>query len=458
MSTTDVNVSVSLDADDVAALEKTDRAHIIHPYLPSSYEERVIMTRGQGCTLTDVNGKEYLDATGGLWLAQIGHGREEIARVAAEQISTLEYFTSFWEFSNDKAIALASKLASIAPDNINHVYFTSGGSEGNEAALKMARYFHHRNGDTDRNWIIARRNSYHGIAYGGGSASGFDIYHDGFGPMLPNVAHVSPAWPYRTDLYDGQDPTDFLVNELEETIERIGADKIAAFIGEPIMGVGGMLVPPDDYWARIREVLTKHGILLIFDEVVTAYGRVGTWFAAQHFGVEPDIIVTAKGITSGYIPLGAVLVDDRVAEVLGRDHGFPMGYTYNGHPTAAAVALANLEIIEREGLLERATTIGAYLHEGLKSLLDLEIVGEVRYVGMMHAVELVADKETREPLPMNSTALPDAIRSETGVIVRDCGHNLVLSPPLIMTEEEADRAVAAMRSVLERTKPDGSIG
>jgi putrescine aminotransferase len=456
MSTT--SATAGLDATTVAALESMDRAHIIHPYLPTSYTERVIMTQGKGCSLTDVNGKEYLDATGGLWLAQIGHGREEIAQVAAEQISTLEYFTSFWEFSNDKAIALAGKLASIAPPNINHVYFTSGGSEGNEAALKMARYFHHRNGDTDRSWIIARRNSYHGIAYGGGSASGFDVYHDGFGPMLPHVAHVSPAWPYRSELYGGQDPTDFLIAELEETIERIGADRIAAMIGEPIMGVGGMLVPPDDYWPRVAALLKKHGILLILDEVVTAYGRVGTWFAAQHFGIEPDIIVTAKGITSGYIPLGAVLVDDRVAEVLGRDHGFPMGYTYNGHPTAAAVALKNLEIIEREGLLERATTIGAYLHEGLRSLLDLEIVGEVRYVGMMHAVELVADRATRAPLPMNSTQLPDQIRSETGVIVRDCAHNLVLSPPLIMTEAEADRAVAAMRQVLSRTRPDGSIG
>lgn len=453
MSTTDVaGISVDLDA---SSLEKADRAHIIHPYLPSSYEERVIMTSGHDSTLVDVNGKEYLDATGGLWLAQIGHGREELGQVAAEQISTLEYFTSFWEFSNDKAIALAAKLASIAPEPINHVYFTSGGSEGNEAALKMARYFHHRQGAEGRNWIIARRNSYHGIAYGGGSASGFDVYHDGFGPMLPNVAHVSPAWPYRSDLYGGQDPTDFLIAELEETIERIGPDKVAAFIGEPIMGVGGMLVPPDDYWPRVEAVLRKHGILLILDEVVTAYGRVGTWFAAQHFGVTPDIIVTAKGITSGYIPLGAVLVADHVAEVLGRDHGFPMGYTYNGHPTAAAVALRNLEIIEREGLLERAKTIGAYLHEGLKSLLDLEIVGEVRYVGMMHAVELVADRGTREPLP-RVVELPDHIRN-LGVIVRDCGHNLVLSPPLIFTEEECDRAVAAMREILSRTGKDGAV-
>jgi putrescine aminotransferase len=321
----------------------------------------------------------------------------------------------------------------------------------------MARYFHYRNGAPERNWIIARNSSYHGIAYGGGSASGFDVYHDGFGPMLPHVAHVSPAWPYRSELYGGQDPTDFLIAELKATIQRIGPDKVAAMIGEPIMGVGGMLVPPDDYWPRVRALLDSHGILLIFDEVVTAYGRVGEWFAAQHFGIQPDIIVTAKGITSGYIPLGAVLVSDVVAEVLGRDHGFPMGYTYNGHPTAAAVALANLDIIESEGLLDAAKTMGAYLHAGLRSLLDLEIVGEVRYVGMMHAVELVSDRGTRAPLPMLQPMLPDVIRRETGVIVRDCGHNLVLSPPLVMTTQEADRAVAALRHVLARTSPSGVI-
>ena len=442
---------------DVDTLESVDRAHIIHPYLPSSVTERVIMTGGDGCSLTDAQGREYLEATGGLWLAQIGHGREEIAEVAAKQIKTLEYFTSFWEFSNDKAIALADRLVSISPDHINQVYFTSGGSEGNEAAIKMARYYHYRNGDTSRNWILARRNAYHGIGYGGGSATGFDVYHNGFGPMMPNVRHLTPAWPYRSELFNGQDPTDFLINELEETIASIGAENIAAMVGEPIMGVGGMLVPPMDYWPRVQEVLHKNGILMIFDEVVTAYGRVGEWFAAQYFNVQPDIIVTAKGITSGYIPLGAVLTTDKVGNALQSDFGFPMGYTYNGHPTAAAVALANLDIIEREGLLERAKTIGAYLHEGLKTLLDLEIVGEVRYVAMMHAVELVSDRETRAPLPMLQPMLPDVIRRETGVIVRDCGHNLVLSPPLIMTEAEADRAVEAMRSVLVRTGKDGVI-
>jgi putrescine aminotransferase len=337
------------------------------------------------------------------------------------------------------------------------VYFTSGGSEGNEAAIKMARYFHYRKGEKDRNWILARDKAYHGIAYGGGTLSGYDVYHDGFGPMMPNVHHLTTPWPYRQELYNGQDPTDFLINELEETIARIGANKIAAMVGEPIMGVGGMLVPPDDYWTRVQEVLRKHGILLIFDEVVTAYGRVGEWFAAQHFNVQPDIIITAKGITSGYIPLGAVLTTDAVATELEKDFGFPMGYTYNGHPTAAAVALKNLEIIEQEGLLERAKKMGQYLHEGLRTLLELPIVGEVRFVGMMHAVELVTDKESRTPLPMLQPMLPDVIRREEGVIVRDCGHNLVLSPPLIMTEAEADRMVEAMRKVLERTTPDGVI-
>ncbi|MFC5907704.1 aminotransferase class III-fold pyridoxal phosphate-dependent enzyme [Streptacidiphilus monticola] len=219
-----------------------------------------------------------------------------------------------------------------------------------------------------------------------------------------------------------------------------------------------MLVPPDDYWPRVREVLDRHGILLILDEVVTAYGRVGSWFAAQHFDVTPDIIVTAKGITSGYIPLGALLLGDHVAEQLLADAGFPMGYTYNGHPVACAVALENLAVIERENLLARATTTGAFLHQELEAQLgDLPVVGEIRSVGMMLAVELVADRATREPLPMLQPMLPDVIRRETGVIVRDCAHSLVLSPALTMTETEAKEVVTAMRQVLERVRPSGEL-
>ena len=442
---------------DTSALHQRDIDLLLHPYLPNTVTERVIMTKGRGCQLWDVEGREYLDATGGLWLAQVGHGREVIADAAHAQMSRLEYFTSFWEFSNDRAIELANRLVSLTPEGIDRVYFTSGGSEGNEAAIKMARYYHHRRGEGGRNWIISRHNAYHGIAYGGGSATGFDVYHDGFGPMMPNVAHVTPPWPYRSDLYHGEDPTEFLLAELEATIERIGPSNIAAMIGEPIMGVGGMLVPPMDYWPKVSALLKSHGILLIFDEVVTAYGRSGEWFASQYFGVTPDIIVTAKGITSGYSPLGAVLMTSPVADVLASQGGFPMGYTYNGHPTACAIALANLDIIVNEGLLARATEMGNYFQRALEPLLDLPIVGEVRHVGMMIAVELVADKATRAPLPMLQPLLPDVIRRDTGVIVRDCGHNLVMSPPLIMTTDEADQVVAALTNVLERTGPDGRV-
>ncbi|MEV5545996.1 aspartate aminotransferase family protein [Streptomyces sp. NPDC052309] len=449
---------------DAADLTRLDRAHIIHPYLPGSATERVVMTSGSGCRLTDTEGRRYLDATGGLWLAQVGHGRTELADVAHEQMRKLEYFTSFWEFSNERAIELAARLAAIAPAPLNHVYFTSGGSEGNEAAIKMARYYHHRRGESSRTWILARSKAYHGIGYGGGSATGFPLYHEGFAPMMPHVSHLTPPWPYRFELYGDRhlspgQVTDFLVRELEERIEEIGPENIAAMIGEPIMGVGGMLVPPADYWPRVRDVLDRHGILLILDEVVTAYGRVGEWFAAQYFGVTPDIIVTAKGITSGYVPLGALLVGDHVAEVLLRDHGFPMGYTYNGHPVATAVATANLDIIEQEGLLARATSLGAFLHGELEAQLgDLPIVGEIRSVGMMLAVELVQDRATRAPLPLNPDRMPhDVIRRDTGVIVRDSAHSLVLSPPLVMTEAEAKEAASALRSVLERTEPTGEI-
>jgi len=439
-----------------AQLAAKDRALLIHPYLPGSVDERVVMTEGSGCRLRDADGREYLDATGGLWLAQIGHGRAEIAEVAAAQMRRLEYFTGFWEFSNDRAIELAERLVDLAPTPLDHVYFTSGGSEANEAAIRMARYFHHRRGEEGRNWILARRSAYHGIGYGSGSASGLPIYHEGFEPMLPHVRHLTPPWPYRAELFDGRDPTDFCLDELERTIEEIGPGRVAAMIGEPVMGVGGMLVPPADYWPRVRELLSAHGILLILDEVVTAFGRTGSWFAAEHFGVDPDLLVTAKGITSGYVPLGAVLVSASVAEALLREHGFPVGFTYYGHPTACAVALKNLEIIEREGLLDRARDTGAYLLDRLAGLEELPVVGEVRGLGMMLGIELVADKRTREPISMHS-APHDVIRRETGVLVRDCAHTLVLSPPLVMTREEADEVAAAVRSVLERVSPDGSI-
>ncbi|MGH2844109.1 MAG: aspartate aminotransferase family protein [Solirubrobacteraceae bacterium] len=445
--------STALEAELVAM----DRACVLHPLLSGEVNDRVVMLTGNGCRLTDAGGHEYLDATGGLWLAQVGHGRAELAEAASEQMQRLEYFTSFEKYTNEPAVRLAQQLLSIAPPSVGKVFFTSGGSEGDDAAIKMARLYFHRRGQPERNWILSRRDAYHGIAFGGGSATGVPVYRDGVGPLVPHFHHLTAAWPYRRELFDGQDPTDFLIAELEDAIAQIGPDKVAAFIGEPVMGVAGMLVAPEGYWPRVQEVLKRHGILLILDEVVTAYGRIGEWFAASHYDLSPDIIVTAKGISSGYVPLGANLVSNELAQTLGSNGGLPLGYTYNGHPTTCAVGLANLAIIEREELLAAARDTGAYLLARLHELDDIELVGEVRGIGMMFGIELVSDRANRTPLPTPSVPLPDVLRRETGVIVRACAHSLVLSPPLVLTRAEADRIVDALHSVLERLEPDGTV-
>jgi len=439
-------------------LIQSDHCHLVHPHLPKNELNRTIFTRGKGCKLWDVQGREYLDATGGLWLAQIGHGREEIAEAAARQMKQLEYFTCFWDFSNERAIELAEKLATLAPGDLEMSFFTSGGSEGDDAAIKTARYYHYQKGEPNRTWILSRTNAYHGMAYGGGTATGFAEMREGTGPGLPHVAYLTQPNAYRSYYFNGQDPTDFCVAELEKMIASIGAGNIAAMIAEPIMGVGGMVIPPADYWTRMSAVLKKHGILLIFDEVVTAFGRSGNWFAAERFGVTPDIMVTAKGISSGYIPLGAVLMTRDVADTVREGHGYPLGYTYSGHPVACAVALENLRILEDENLVCRSNEMGAYLAEQLTVLRDNPCVGEVRQAGMGIGIELVTDKESRQPLPDVAMLIPDIIRDETGVIVRiSNSNNLCMSPPLTMTREEADKAVEAVCSVLARVRPDGTV-
>ncbi|RKR31297.1 MULTISPECIES: aspartate aminotransferase family protein [Paraburkholderia] len=436
----------------------TDHRHLIHPFLPKNKLERTIFTRGKGCKLWDVHGREYLDGTGGLWLAQIGHGREEIAEAAARQIKQLEYFTCFWDYSHERAIELAEVLAVLAPDELQMSFFTSGGSEGDDAAIKTARFYHAQKAEPSRTWILSRNSAYHGAAYGGGTATGFEAMREGTGPGLPHVAYLTAPNAYRSYYFDGQDPTDFCVAELEKTIASIGAENIAAMIAEPIMGVGGMVIPPADYWTRMSAVLKKHGILLIFDEVVTAFGRTGTWFASERFGVTPDIVVTAKGISSGYIPLGAVLMTREVADIIREGYGIPFGYTYSGHPVACAVALENLRIIKDEDLIARSNEMGAYFAEQFTALRDNPCVGEVRQIGMAIGIELVTDKKSRQPIPEAALTIPDVIREETGVIVRISNYNnICMSPPLTITKEEADRAVEAVCGVLKRLKPDGTV-
>ncbi|SHI48352.1 aminotransferase family protein [Streptomyces sp. 3214.6] len=440
-----------------AELVRQDRERILHPLLPEGRDDRTVLVGGDGCRVRDADGREYLDASAVLGLMQVGHGRREIAEAAAAQMSALDCFHTWGTITNDKAIELAVRLTDLAPAGLDRVFFTSGGAEGNEIALRMARYYHHRRGASERTWILSRHSAYHGIGYGSGSLSGSPLYREGFGPVVPDVHFLTPPHPYQRSLYDGADPTDFCVRELEAAIERIGAHRIAAMIGEPVMGGYGAVVPPPDYWPRVAEVLRRHGILLIFDEVVTAFGRTGRWFGAEHFGVVPDVLVTAKGITSGYVPHGAVLVREEVAEVIGQGGGFPIGYTYTGHPTACAVALANLDIIERESLLDNATAVGGHLAAGLSTLLDLPAVGDVRQIGLMLAVQLVSDKETREDLPGGTLRVADRLREDAGIVVRNNPHALIVAPPLVIDRATADELVDGMRSVLERLGTDGVV-
>ncbi len=444
--------------DRATELADLDRRHLIHPNKRADRDGRCVIVRGHGAYLWDAEGNELLDLTGGLWLSQVGHSRRELVEAISQQTATLEYFTSFWEFSNDKAVLLAQRLCGLAPDGFGRVFYTSGGSDGNDVAIKAARLFHHRRGETERTWILSRKGGYHGATIGAGSATGFDLMHEGVGPILSHVHHLTPPWPYRSELYHGQDPTDFLIAELEATIDQIGGHRIAAMIGEPVIGAGGVLCPPADYWPRVREVLRRHSILLIADEVVTAYGRIGTWFDSPTKGMDPDIIVTAKGITSGYVPLGAVLMRDEIGDVVASGVGFVHGYTYFGHPVACAVALANLDIMARDGLLPRALRIGELLRGGLAAGSELPVVGEIRGEGAMVGIELVHDKATREAMnPLAVEAVANELRRRHGVIVRDMGHIVVMAPPLILTDEEARRGVSAVLEVLARLDPDGTL-
>jgi adenosylmethionine-8-amino-7-oxononanoate aminotransferase len=414
-------------------LSDLDAAHVIHPHaIVGAPAPPVIWARGRGATLWDVDGKEYVDGTCGLWQCAVGHGREELARVAAEQMSTLEFYASFWNFANEPSIRLAARLAELSPPGLDRAFFTNGGSEGTETAIKLARLAWHAQGRPERNIILSRKAAYHGVGSASLAATGIPPLKEGFGPLAPGFVHLSTP-TVRSDAGE-------LVAELRAAIDEHGADRIAAFIGEPVMGVGGMIPPPDGYWPQVQAVLREHGILLVLDEVVTAYGRTGHWFAAHKYDLDADLIVTAKALTSGYVPMGAVLVHDRVVELLDGTQ-FRHGFTYNGHPVGAAVALANLEIIEREGLLERAARVGARMLERLKPVEELACVAEARGVGLMLGVELAGD---RDAAPVAAGALRE------GVVVRASGQKIVMSPPFVIEDEQADRVIDVVTEELRK--------
>ncbi|GAA4690062.1 aminotransferase family protein [Phytohabitans rumicis] len=441
-----------------AELEELDRRVLLHPHQNGAQHERRTMVRGSGCLVWDARGVELLDVMGGgNWVAQVGHGRTELAEAAARQMGTLEYFTGFDIFANDQSLMLAERLVALAPDGLDRVFFTNGGSEGVETAIKFARLYHHHRGEPDRTWVISRHFAYHGTTYGSGTATGFPGMHQGIGLGLPHVAKVSPAHPYRApDLAPGRDLTDFLLDELAGTIDQIGAGNIAAMIGEPVMGGAGILIPPADYWPRVRELLARHGILLIADEVVTGFGRTGAWFDSAVRGMRADIAVVAKGLTSGYAPLGAVLVRDEIGEtVAGGDAYLFHGHTYSGHATACAVALANLDLVDREQLVGRSATVGEWFGAALAPLGDRPHVGEVRIAGATVGIELVADRGTREPLMAGAVARE--LRDVHRVVARDYGNTLVMAPPLVISQPQVTRAAEAVAEVISRLGAGGEL-
>ena len=433
-----------------ASLGELDVQHVVHPLTNLHAHQTqgpLIWDRGEGINLYDTNGKGYIDAAAGMWNVNVGHGRVELAEVAAAQMGRLEYASSFGGSSNRPSIELAQVVARLAPGDLNTILFTAGGSESNDSAFKLARLYWKQRGLPGKRTIIARLMGYHGLTLATTQATGIARYWEMVDPGVDGFEHVNPPYSYRYGEGLSDDEfVDTLAAELEETIGRLGPDTVAAFIAEPIMGTGGVLVPPDSYFPRLREICDRYDILLIADEVITGFGRTGTWFAMEQWDVVPDIMTVAKGISSGYVPLGGVLFTDRVREALYADPAltFMHGFTYTGHPVACAVGVRNVEIIEREGLVERAARVGPYFLARLREIGErYDRVGEVRGLGMMAGIEFVLDRATRaEAAPADRTA-PKVSRAalSRGLICRPMPGSdvLVFSPPLIADEADIDR-------------------
>jgi putrescine---pyruvate transaminase len=444
---------------DGQALWQMDHDHFLHPYTHFDTFKRdgsLVIVEGQGCYLTDSAGKRYFDSIGGMWCVNVGYGRAEIAEAMAEQARQLCYTNTFVDVTNPPAAQLAAKLAALAPGPLNHVAFSTSGSCAVDTAIRLAHYAQSRRGQRSRRLIVSRKNSYHGSSYLGmsvGRRDGDQPPHFHYVPDL--VHHLSAPYPYRRpDGMSLEEFSDFLVEEFRAKIEELGAENIAAFIAEPAQASGGVTIPPPGYLPRMRELCTANGIYFIADEVVTAFGRLGHMFASKdEFGIVPDMIITAKGLTSGYIPLAAVIYSDAIHEAISApdpEAWFTHGFTYSGHPICCAVALKNIEIIEREDLCGNAARVGDYLERRLSELAGLPIVGDVRGRRLMWCLEYVADKETKKTFP-DEINISKRISKECeamGLLVRPIGHLDVLSPPLIMTEAEVDFVVETLRKAI----------
>ena len=444
---------------------KQDRRHCLHPFTHfASFNEEgsLVMQRGTGCYISDEAGNDYFDAVGGMWCTNIGLGREEMAEAIAEQVKKLAYSNPFTDMTNEPAAKLAGKLAELAPGDLNHVFFTCGGSTANDIAYRIIRMYQNARGKPQKRHILSRTDSYHGTTFLAASIGGKpDDRISEFDYITDWVHHLSSPNIYRAPegITSEKDFCDHLVSEMEQKILEIGADKIAAFYAEPLLGSGGVIVPPTGYNKRTWELCKKYDILYVADEVVTAFGRLGHWFVSEEmFGIQPDIITCAKGLSSGYLPLGAAIFSDEIYDVMSNDDDrcFAAGYTYTGHPVACVAALKNIEIMEREKLFDNVNEVGPYFEEQLHTLLDLPIVGDIRGKKFMMCVVNVMDKESKEFFPpeVNIGKRISNHAEELGLIVRPMADLNVMSPPLTMTKDDVDLVVSRLRKAIELTTQD----
>ena len=442
----------------ISNLAAIDAAHHIHPF--SDMKElnakgTRIIERAEGRHIWDSTGKKYLDGFAGLWCVNVGYGRKSIADAAYRQMQELPYYNSFFGTTTPPAILLAQKIASHAGPHMNRVFFTNSGSEATDTWFRMARVYWKALGMPEKTLVIARRNGYHGSTVAGASLGGMKLMHEQGNLPIDGIHHIGQPYWYA----EGGDlsPEEFglqAARELEAKIDELGEDKVAAFVAEPIQGAGGVIIPPDTYWPEISRICKARNILLVSDEVICGFGRLGSWFGYQHYGFEPDLAPIAKGLSSGYLPIGGVLVSDRVADVMVNEVGdFFHGYTYSGHPVAAAAALENLRIIEDEGLVERIRDdIGPYFAKGWKSLEAHPVVGQADCVGLIGGLQLAADKATRRRY-----AKPDDIGSlvrnhclENGLIMRATADRMLASPAFTITRGEVDEMVETLSKALDQ--------
>jgi adenosylmethionine-8-amino-7-oxononanoate aminotransferase len=454
-----------------ADLIKNDQSHLIHPlHHASEAAEPLVVTEGRGAVIKDIHGNEYIDGLAGLWNVSVGHGREELASAAAEQMRKLAYFSNYVGSSNVPAVELATKIVSLTYPNLAAVYFTCGGAEANESAFKTARFYWKAKGKPDKVKIIARQNAYHGVTLQAMSATGMAPYWKMFEPRVPGFLHIQAPYPYRyVGARAGETVGQAAARELEEAILREGPDTVAAFIAEPIIGGGGVIVPPDDYFPRIREICTKHDVLFIADEVITGYCRTGHWFALTHWGVQPDIQSFAKAVTSGYAPLGGIVVSREIFDVMNSvkpEDRWMHAYTYSGHPMCCAVGLANLAIMERERLWERSARLGTRLYQGLLELQrELPAVGDVRGgKGLIAGLELVGDRTTKAGFAPDQKVGARVRREleKRGLVTRirsypvpggTVAEQVFLAPPLVITEAQLDRVLDILRGAIRAVVP-----